>query len=91
MAARLAQKAGVTLDVRRLCFRQSKRNNVPADGPSQYFKRAVWFPYSGTILENMRTKFEIHHLTVLRLVALISSIIEFQDWSDAVESVRFYT
>jgi hypothetical protein len=90
MAERLAQKADVTLDVPRLCLRQSKRNNIPADSPSQYFKRAVWFPYLDTILENMRTKFAVHHLAVLRLVALIPSIIELYERSDVVVSVRFY-
>jgi hypothetical protein len=56
-----ALAADITLDVPRLCLRQSKRNNVPTDSPSQYFKRAVRFPYLDTILENMRTNFAVHH------------------------------
>jgi hypothetical protein len=38
----------------------------------------------------MLEKFTAHHLTVLRLVALIPSLVESCSWSDIMESVRFY-
>jgi hypothetical protein len=66
MAERLAQKADVTLNIPHLCHRQSKRNNIPADSPLQFFKRVVWFPFLDTILENMRTEFSVHHCALLQ-------------------------
>ncbi len=42
------------------------------------------------IISNMLEKFTAHHLSVLRLVALIPSLVESCIWSDIVESFRFY-
>jgi hypothetical protein len=39
----------------------------------------------------MRTKFAVHRLPVLRLIALIPSLIELCERSDVVVSVRFIT
>lgn len=90
MAEKLARKADISLSIPRICSRQSQRTNVPADNPSQYFKRAVWLPYLDTILESLRDKFSDHHLIVLKLVALIPSMIDSYSWIDILQSVRFY-
>jgi hypothetical protein len=89
-AEALAKTADITLKIPRLCHRQSKRNNIHADSPSQYFQRAIWFPYLDTIIQNMQDKFAAHHMTVLRLVALIPSVVDLYRWSDVSDSVRFY-
>jgi len=90
LAESLAQKADITLHMPRLCSRQSQRTNIPADSTSQYFKRAIWFPYLDAILDNMQEKFSAHHLIALKLVALIPSMIESYNWSDVLQTVRFY-
>ena len=70
--------------------RQTGRNNVPADSPSSYWCRAVWYPYLDAILQSLNDKFSSHQLTVLKLVALIPSLIEDYQWMQVVDCWRMY-
>ena len=90
IATGLAQKCDVTLDVPRLCNKQSKRNNMPATTSPEYFKRAVWYPYLDSILSILAEKFSQHHAIIYKLVALVPSMIDRYSWSDIVDSVHLY-
>ena len=89
-AKQLAIKAGVEIVVPRLATRQTQRNNIPADSPSTYFRRAVWYPYLDCILQALRDKFSPHQMTMLKLVALIPSMIEKKKWTDILDSWKMY-
>ena len=41
----LADDADILLTMPRLVSKQTARNNVDANSPSEYFKRAIWYPY----------------------------------------------
>jgi hypothetical protein len=90
-AGKIAATAGIQLTMPRLTGRQSTRDNVPASNPSEYFPRAVWYPYLDAIIMSITDKFSRHHLTVLQLVALVPSVIHQYEWKDIVSAVRFYS
>jgi hypothetical protein len=90
-AVKIAATAGIQLTMPRLTGRQSTRDNVPASNPSEYFRRAVWYPYLDAIIMSITDKFSRHHLTVLQLVALVPSVIHQYEWKDIVSAVRFYS
>jgi len=88
---RLASTANVPITVPRLTGRQTSRNNVAASNASEYYKRAVWYPYLDCTLQALRNKFSLHHLAVLKLVALVPAVVLLYDWPDIVDSCRVYS
>ena len=90
VACRLAQTANVELTVPRLVGKQTTRNNVVASTASEYYKRAIWYPFLDCTLQSLRDKFSTHHLTLLKLIALVPSVMQSYDWSDIVDSCRLY-
>jgi len=40
-----------------------------------YYKRAIWYSFLECTLQSLRDKFSSHHLTLLKLVALVPSVI----------------
>ena len=90
VACRLAQTANMELTMPRLVGRQTTRNNVVASTASEYYKRAVWYPFPYCTLRSLRDKFLSHHLTLLKLVALVPSVMQSYDWNDIVDSCRLY-
>jgi hypothetical protein len=73
-ATEIAAAAGIELTMPRVVGRQTSRNNVQASNSSDYYRRAIWYPYLDSILTSMNDKFSSHHLTVLKLVALVPSV-----------------
>ena len=90
VACRLAQTANMELTMPRLIGKQTTRNNVVASTASEYYKRAIWYPFLDCTLQSLRDKFSSHHLTLLKLVALVPSVMQSYDWSDIVDSCRLY-
>ena len=70
--------------------RQTTCNNVQASSTSEYYRRAIWYPYLDCTITAMKDKFSIHHLTVMKLVALVPSVIEKKEWKDIADAVLFY-
>ena len=46
--------------------------------------------YLDSILSSMKDKFSTHHLTVVKLLALVPSVIDKYDWKDIADAVQFY-
>jgi len=90
LACRLAETANITLTMPRLVGRQTCRNNVVASTASEYYKRAVWYPFLDCTLQSLREKFSPHQLTLLKLVALVPSVVQSYDWNDIADSCRLY-
>ena len=89
-AESVAAAAGIGITAPRVVGRQTARSNVPASTPTDYYRRAVWYPYLDSIITAMDTKFTTHQLTTFKLVALVPSIIEKYGWKDVVDAFRFY-
>ena len=72
----LANSANVSITVPRLAGRQTSHNNLVTDSTSQYYKLIVWHPFLDCTLQSTRDKFSSHQLTLLKLVALMPSVIQ---------------
>lgn len=90
-ASKIAAAAGIQMTTPRLTGRQTTRNNVEASNPSDYYRRAILYPYLDAVITSLTDKFSSHHLTALQLVALVPSVIDQYDWKDIVSAVRFYS
>lgn len=90
VAQQLATSVNIVLDVPRLASKQTCRNNVQFESTSQYFKRAIWYPYVDSILTAVNEKFSSHQLLILKLVAFVPSLVHRYDWPDVVESCSLY-
>ena len=78
----LAETLDVDISLPRLVGKQTTRNNVPATSPSEYYQRAIWFPYLDAILQAINEKCSHHQLTILKMAALVPSVIESCTWND---------
>ena len=65
VAEQLAKAAGIKLVTPRISSRQTAQNNVPAQSPLEYYRRAIWFPYLDVILQSLKEKFSAYQLTIL--------------------------
>ena len=74
----------------RLVGRQTCRNNTVASTASEYYKRAIWYPFLDSTLQSLRDKFSAHQLTLLKLVALVPTVVQSYEWTDVVDSCRLY-
>ena len=90
LASRLAQTANITLTMPRLVGRQTCCNNIVASTASEYYKQAIWYPFLDCTLQSLRDKFSSHQLTLLKLVALVPSVVHSCHWTDIVDSCRLY-
>jgi hypothetical protein len=90
VAEKLAESVTTTLMIPRLASRQAHRNNVQSSNASEYFRRTMWNPFLDSALSALRDKFSDHHLLVLRLIALVPSIIHNYDWLDIVPAYHLY-
>ncbi len=89
-ATQLAHDANIVLQTPRVVTRQTGRTNVPSSTVEEYYKRAVWFPYLDSIIVALKDKFSAHQLTVMKLSALVPSVIEAYNWSDLEDSYKLY-
>ena len=54
---RVLMSINATVQMPRLCQRQTKRNNVPAQTPLTYYKRSVTIPFLDHVITEMATRF----------------------------------
>ena len=59
----------------RLCGRQRHRPNVPAQSPSEYFRRTISIPVLDNLLSEMETRFDKHQQTAVQGLYLIPSLL----------------
>ena len=90
LASGLADTANVALTMPRLVGRQTCRNNTVASTASEYYKRSIWYPFLDCTLQSLHDKFSTHQLTLLKLVALVPSVVQSYEWADIVDSCRLY-
>ena len=71
----MCDSVGVEPSLPRLCGRQSHRSNVPAQTPSEYYRRTVTIPVLDHLLSEMEAQFSTHQETALLGLHLIPSIL----------------
>lgn len=59
----------------RLCGRQRHRPNVPAQSPSEYFRRTISIPVLDHLLLEMETRFDKHQQTAVQGLYLVPSLL----------------
>ena len=86
----MAERAGMdTLDVPRICERQTQRNNVPARSPKEYFKLAVFIPYLDCLIQQLDLRFSDLTIQGLRALCLIPSHL-FKDEEETIVADDLY-
>jgi hypothetical protein len=89
-AKALVEKLNLSLEIPRLAGRQTSRNNMPCRTPSEYYRRAIWYPYLDSMLLALRDKFSFHQRAVFKLTALLPSAIATHSWDDLLPAYEFY-
>ena len=72
---RLAEKLHVEPTIPRFTVRQIHRNNVSAENPEEYYRRALAIPFIDRFIAEMTFKFNSFNKTSSKLLLLVSSII----------------
>ncbi|XP_065654577.1 52 kDa repressor of the inhibitor of the protein kinase-like [Hydra vulgaris] len=87
----LANALNIALVTPRAVCRQLHRNNIPAENACQYYKRATWFLYLDSVIQSMDARFSNHQQLVMKMSALLPSVISQHSWNDVVETVRMFS
>jgi hypothetical protein len=91
IAEKLAKEMNFELSLPRRASRQTMRNNVPGQAASEYYRRAIWYPYLDHILEAICDKFSDHTKAVYSLMALVPASIENFTWEDIISVYNTYS
>ena len=70
----LLSEVGIEPSVPRRCGRQTQRSNVPADTPSEYFRRAISIPVLDHLLCELRSRFGKHQRRALLGFSIVPSL-----------------
>ena len=90
----LAKKVGGEERLNRRTNSQKHRNNVPADSPEEFIKRAIFIPFLDGVITEMRERFSPD--TRSRLQSLFSLLpevlkkIEYSDLPQVLEGLKIY-
>ena len=87
---RAAETLGEELVMPRRAGRQTQRNNVPADTPLQYYKRAIFLPYIDTVVGQLKARFQGHSAVACKLIGLLPAFCVTQTFASIEESVDLY-
>ena len=87
---RMCDRTVSTMMVPRLALRQMHRNNVPADSPEVYYKRAHFIPFLDTILCELKTRFGNVAKSATRAMFLVPAYLD--QLSDAItqDMIEYY-
>ena len=74
----------------RIVGRQNNHKNVPAQTPTEYYRRSVFFPFLDGIITQISSRFCNHEAAVLRLCGLLPKFAPSVAFSDIEEGVHHY-
>ena len=76
-AIKTSQIAGLeSLNIPRRYGRQTQRNNVPGDTPSEYFRRAIYLPFLDMMIQQLNLRFSSLTAKVAQALCLIPSCLD---------------
>ena len=70
----LLSEVGMEPSVPRRCGRQIHRSNVPADTPSEYYRRTISIPVLDHLLSELGAWFGSHQRTALQGLSIVPSV-----------------
>ena len=77
-AVRMADQLNVEPNIPRVAKKQIYRDNVPANSPEEYYKRALVIPIVDTLISEMTHRFNKFNCKAARLLILTPSVL----WSE---------
>ena len=90
-AESLATDIGAVITIPRICKYQQHRSNVPADSPSEYYKRFLGIPFLDSLLSQMNERFFIENRVVQSLMSLCpSNYARLKDSDDLAKQLLFW-
>ena len=89
-ALRMADKLCIEPVFPRTVMIQARRNNVPAETPLIYYKRALIIPLLDTIISEITVRFEKRHCIAGKVLCLVPSIICDEGSTKFQELVKMY-
>ena len=72
----------------RLCGRQRHRANVPAQTPSDYFRRTISIPVIDHLLSEMERRFDHHQKTALQGLYLVPSVLVGKTLDEVIPTIQ---
>ena len=72
---KMCSEVGTQPSLPRICSRQSYRSNIPADSPSDYYRRLISIPFIDHLLSEMHSRFSSHQQTALLGLSVVPSVI----------------
>ncbi len=73
-----------------LAGRQRNRNNMPAESPHEYYKRAVWYPLLDCMLSELTSRFSAHSKLAMKMAVLLPAKCVTSDLSSFNEIYTLY-
>ena len=73
-ALAMAKEVDTAEKVPRLCKKQTNRENVEADSPSEYYKRALTIPFLDHLITEVNQRFSMENCTVLNGFYIVPSV-----------------
>ena len=77
----------VEISTPRVCSRQTKRSNPPADNAFDYYRRAIYLPYLDTVVSQLHERFAKHQKIFKGLFSLLPSVL-LEDDPDPSKSLQ---
>ena len=87
-AEEMCQSVEVEVKLPRLCGRQRHRENIPAQTPSDYYRRTVTIPVLDHLISQMKSRFTEHQRTALLGLNLIPSILVAKQFDELEDTPR---
>lgn len=79
---KMCQSVQVEITLPRLCSRQRNRENIPAQSPSEYYRRTITIPVFDHLISEIKARFSSHQKTALLGLHLIPSILVTKPFSE---------
>ena len=70
----MLSEVGVEPCIPRRCGRQTQRSNVPADTPSEYFRRTISIPVLHHLISELNSRFSNHQQVALLGLSIVPSL-----------------
>ena len=70
----MLSEVGVEPSTPRRCGRQTQRSNVPADTPSEYFRRIISIPVLDHLISELKSRFSNHQRVALLGLSIVPSL-----------------
>ena len=83
----MCECVGIQPSLPRRCGRQRHRSNVPAQTPTEYYRRTITVPMLDQLLSEMVTRFSKHQQTALKGLYLIPSVLSTKPMEDITPSL----